>query len=61
MTVLCLVLMAVTFAVYAPTIWHEYIDYDDGHYVFDNPHVATGLSHMWVGPSLLFASAIGIR
>jgi protein O-mannosyl-transferase len=41
---LCFLLVAVTMALYAPSARYGYIDYDDGDYVFDNPHVSTGLS-----------------
>ena len=41
---LCLFLVIATTAVYAPIAKHEFIDYDDDVYVFDNPHVVNGLS-----------------
>jgi hypothetical protein len=33
-----------TFLLYLPVAFHAFIDYDDPDYVFDNPHVASGLS-----------------
>ncbi len=40
----CLVLAAITFAVFGQTLHHEFIDYDDKTYVYDNPMVARGLT-----------------
>jgi hypothetical protein len=37
-------LAIITFLLYAPVSTHAYIDYDDGDYVFDNPHVSGGIS-----------------
>jgi tetratricopeptide (TPR) repeat protein len=31
----------VTFAVYLPALFHQFVDWDDGTYVFDNPHLRT--------------------
>ncbi len=41
---LCLVLAAITFAVFGQTVHHEFIFYDDNEYVFENPMVAQGLT-----------------
>ena len=41
---ICLVLAAITFAVFGQTPRHEFIDYDDNEYVYDNPVVARGLT-----------------
>jgi tetratricopeptide (TPR) repeat protein len=40
----CLVLAAITFAVFGQTLRHEFVDYDDNNYVYDNPVVARGLT-----------------
>ena len=40
----CLVLVAVTFAVFGQTLTHEFIDFDDNEYVYENPVVARGLT-----------------
>jgi tetratricopeptide (TPR) repeat protein len=40
-------LMAVTIALYWPTTGHDFISFDDGEYIFANPHVQSGLS--WQG------------
>jgi hypothetical protein len=40
----CLVLAAITFAVFGQTLAHEFVDYDDNDYVFENPVVAQGLT-----------------
>jgi tetratricopeptide (TPR) repeat protein len=41
---ICVVLAAITFAVFGQTLRHEFIDFDDGDYVYDNPMVARGLT-----------------
>jgi tetratricopeptide (TPR) repeat protein len=41
---LCLLLAAVTIALYLPVRDHEFVHYDDDVYVTGNPHVRTGLS-----------------
>ena len=40
----CLVLAAISFAVFGQTLTHEFINYDDNIYVYDNPVVAQGLT-----------------
>jgi tetratricopeptide (TPR) repeat protein len=40
----CLVLAAITFAVFGQTLTDEFINFDDGIYVYDNPMVAQGLT-----------------
>jgi len=42
--VICLGLAAMTFAVFGQTLTHEFIDYDDNAYVYDNPVVSQGLT-----------------
>ncbi len=42
--VVCLVLAAITFAVFGQTLTHEFVNYDDNPYVYDNPMVAQGLT-----------------
>jgi tetratricopeptide (TPR) repeat protein len=41
---LCLALAAITFAVFGQTLRHEFIDFDDRAYVYENPMVAQGLT-----------------
>jgi Flp pilus assembly protein TadD len=41
---LCLVLAAITFAVFGQTLTHEFINFDDNDYVYENPVVARGLT-----------------
>jgi protein O-mannosyl-transferase len=43
----CLVLAAITFAVFGQTLRHQFLDFDDNDYVYDNPVVARGLT--WKG------------
>jgi tetratricopeptide (TPR) repeat protein len=40
----CLVLAAITFAVFGQTLTHEFVNFDDGDYVYDNPVVTQGLT-----------------
>src|SRR5215510_14306082 len=39
-----LALDAVTFALFAPAIRFQFLNYDDDHYVYDNLHVMGGLN-----------------
>ncbi len=41
--VLCVLLVAVTLALYSPVIGHSFIKWDDQHYVTANPHIQGGL------------------
>jgi tetratricopeptide (TPR) repeat protein len=41
---LCLVLAAITFAVFGQTLRHEFLDFDDSDYVYGNDVVARGLT-----------------
>jgi len=40
----CLLLTAAVIAAYGQMIHHDFINFDDGEYITDNPHVKTGLS-----------------
>jgi tetratricopeptide (TPR) repeat protein len=40
----CLVLATITFAVFGQTLTHEFINFDDDSYVYENPVVAQGLT-----------------
>ncbi len=40
----CVLLAAITFAVFGQTLGHEFVNYDDGLYVYENPVVVRGLS-----------------
>src|ERR1041384_4256501 len=42
-----LLLIAITWAVFGQTFRHQFVNYDDPLYVYDNPHVRAGLS--WQG------------
>lgn len=41
---LCLALLGLTAAVYAPVRQHAFLNYDDNEYVTENPHVTAGLT-----------------
>ena len=40
----CLFLAVAVWAVFGQTLWHEFINYDDDVYVYENPEVARGLT-----------------
>jgi Tfp pilus assembly protein PilF len=41
---LCVFLIALTWLVFGQTLGHEFVNYDDGSYVYGNPNIARGLS-----------------
>lgn len=43
-TFICVFLAGITLALYWPATNHDFVSYDDGIYIIDNPHVNTGLS-----------------
>jgi protein O-mannosyl-transferase len=51
---ICIFLAFVTAAIYAPVVRHDFIDYDDDVYVYNNTHVNTGLS--WQAVKWAFTS-----
>ncbi|MGD0746000.1 MAG: tetratricopeptide repeat protein, partial [Verrucomicrobiota bacterium] len=40
----CLLLAAITFAVFGQTVYHEFVNFDDNLYVYENAQVARGLT-----------------
>src|ERR1700730_16981389 len=40
----CIVLAAITSLVFGQTLRHQFVNYDDGSYVYGNPNIAEGLS-----------------
>jgi len=52
---ICLFLAGVTLILYWPLTTHDFVSYDDGIYIVDNPHVNTGLS----GPNIAWAFQSG--
>lgn len=45
----CLLLAAVVWVVFGQTLRHEFINYDDNQYVYDNPRILNGLSLEGIG------------
>jgi tetratricopeptide (TPR) repeat protein len=45
----CLVLAAITLAVFGQTLRHEFVDYDDNLFVYENPTVTRGLNLKGIG------------
>jgi len=43
-TLIALALIILTIAVYAQVIGHQFVNYDDDHYIFNNPQVKAGLT-----------------
>src|SRR5689334_14264162 len=37
-------LVAITWLVFGQTLWHDFVNFDDHVYVYDNPLITTGLS-----------------
>ena len=42
--VVCLLLAAVTFAIYSQVRHYQLLNYDDNYYITDNPYIQNGLS-----------------
>ncbi|HMH03959.1 MAG TPA: tetratricopeptide repeat protein [Candidatus Udaeobacter sp.] len=41
---ICIALAGVTWLVFSQTLWHDFINYDDAHYVYENTKITGGLS-----------------
>ena len=54
---LALVLAAVTFLLYLPSARFGFVNFDDGEYVFNNPHVSSGLKF----DNIIWAFSVGSR
>src|SRR5260221_9332398 len=54
---IALLVSAATFALFSPAIGYDFINYDDNQYVFENVHVAHGLS--WEGLAYAFRTFDG--
>ena len=52
----CIFLAAITFAVFGQTLGHEFVNYDDNMYVYENPVVSSGLS--WKGVKWVFTHSL---
>src|SRR6267142_5287264 len=53
--VICLLLASITLALYWPVTNHDFVSYDDGIYIVDNPHVNSGFS----SPNITWAFRTG--
>ena len=53
---ICVFLAVITLAVFGQTLRHGFVNYDDDTYVYDNPHVAQGLS--WKGIAWAFTHSV---
>lgn len=45
----CVCLAVLTWIVFGQTLWHDFINYDDPHYVYENSKITTGLSLGGIG------------
>src|SRR5262245_32761741 len=43
-TAICVALACLTWLVFGRTLWHDFINYDDPHYVYENTRITSGLS-----------------
>ena len=43
-TAICVALACLTWLVFGRTLWHDFINYDDPHYVYENTRITGGLS-----------------
>ena len=50
----CLGLVAITFAVFGQTLTHDFVNYDDNDYVYENPAVTQGLTLKGLARSFSF-------
>ena len=41
---ICIALASLTWLVFGQTLWHDFINYDDPHYVYENTRITSGLS-----------------
>jgi Flp pilus assembly protein TadD len=54
---ICFALAAITLAVFGRTLRHEFVNYDDDAYVYDNPAVTGGLTFRGIGAAFTQGSA----
>ena len=54
---ICVALAALTLAVFGQTLRHEFINFDDDHYVYENPMVTAGLTQKGIASAFLHGSA----
>jgi len=41
---ICIALAGVTWTVFGQTLWHDFINYDDDIYIYENPNIVSGLT-----------------
>ncbi len=49
LVIVCVVLVALTWFVFGQTIWFPFVDFDDPHYIYENPEITRGLSAHGIG------------
>src|SRR5205814_4232930 len=47
--VICILLVAIVWVVFGQTLRHEFVNYDDDQYVYENPRIANGLTLEGIG------------
>src|SRR5437868_11860533 len=40
----CILLVGIVWIVFGQTLWHEFVNYDDDQYVYENPRITNGLT-----------------
>src|SRR5271156_6234900 len=53
---ICIFLAAITFAVFGQTVHSEFVNYDDGDYVYENAQVSSGLTLDGIAQALIHGS-----
>jgi cytochrome c-type biogenesis protein CcmH/NrfG len=46
---ICVFLAGITWLVFGQTLWHDFINYDDPHYVYQNTRITSGISLTGIG------------
>ncbi len=59
--VVCVALVLACVAIYGQTLTHDFLNYDDNHYVTENPHVQAGLHMNTVGWAFVTDKALYIH
>ena len=59
--IVCILLVAIVWIVFGQTLRHEFVNYDDDQYIYENPRVTNGLtSRGFNGPSPMCMLTTGI-
>src|SRR5437879_4242566 len=42
--IVCTILVGIVWIVFGQTLWHDFVNYDDDQYVYENPRITNGLT-----------------